>query len=1814
MLLAGTGTAWADGMLYLSPNSNWKNDGAWFAAYFFNNGETWVKMEDSDGNGIYECIVPNGWEEKNVIFVRMDKNKTLDSKWDGKWNQTSDLSVSDGRSTSTSAKKYTITGWDKSGKWEDYSLTLTGYKLAGFNDWNNPISMLANNSIYTCQKTLAKQTYAKGTDAGFKIKAEYSDAFVLWYGNDGTMTRNGQSVQSGGWSMELNKPNCGITADVAGTYTFTFDASTKKLTVTYPEPCFSDSDVAPGSVSVKNNTSELCGSGTVELTLSGTTTKDGLTKTIAWQSSTDNRTWTTISGQTGITYSPTVSSTTYYRAKVTWEKSGCNDIVEETSSIQITVKTKATLSWSTAPSSTMYLGDTKVISATLNPSEAGSVTYSSDKTNVVSVSNNTLTAKGTGTAIITATPTLNANYCGASQVTQGVEVKALPKPSIIMKETVDNKEVPATYTTKKSDTNEWRAHLKWSSDATYNTVMVVRYAHGASITTPSNGTEYSVSSKIGTGANQGTVVYKDTENKNECDDYEIEVGGNYDYYLYTVNNNYYSAASDAVNLNPRYTVAPDGKLGDAQHEWYTDYFYMAKKDDVWSYTFENKEAREYAFQIADGYTWENGWQSAAVDMSSGNISCEARTITNDTGTYTNIYFTTPTKGDITISYTDAGAYVNFTPDCITENDVNPGTVKSVEPLCAGNSFKLEFTTAPTDVNTYTKKIEWQKDAGDGTFITIKTADTHEVAPSAGTHTYRAKVTWTCSWTEKNGTENKCEISEETKPIDITVYATSVVNLTEPAKTICNGESFKLNDFVDNTTTVGTVTWRVGSATGNVVAGDESLSPNQTTTYFATAKNGVCGDSEVKTLEVTVKQRPTDVDFNYTIENVNYDGNTHSVAVTWKDGGSEGITVYYNDAQGAPSAVGEYTITVTTTAHGDLCETSTPVTLGILKIVCPEVPAPTIGETSDTHACNGTITANGKVEITNYDSKYDYYLNGYPEKLNIATEDNKHYVKFQFTSNGNYKLYAKSNCGTSALSDQFEIKYINTQPSVTAISINPESVCGSGEATITVTGKDATSYKLYEKTGPYTFVKDFTGSTVTVDRTGTYTVKAINGSCIGTSLSSDVTFTINPIPNDPVLVNPAPICQGESFTLPEKDGNQKTITWVGVTNTTLTNLTVGEHTYTAKIVENDCSSNEVTYTVTVKTKPTITNITVNNSTPVINEDVLLTVQGSDIASVSWAITEGSGELTDASGNSVKLTSTASGTVKVTATATSGTGCTATSTKEVTFSDTEDCEDDIVYDNDHVEIWLSSSLNTTMYLHRWHEKGNNDTDITKWPGASTTKSDGYYKWTTTTSGNIGYIFHDNTDNNKSSDGNKTLEKGYRYYFTFNGGKSAATFNKSERIISTTTPALVTAPAVKTVSATSVDGSGIVTFTGKIINTGCAATSNIYYGYQFKKADEEWPTTGIEASNTPAVGKLIPLTNASATALGYEFSTNIQGLANGDYHFRAYIINGYNRSGSSYDQGVYYGLDKLVTVSTVKTPVRDAVIYYSNMGGATQGGDEGDLNPNPVCKGSMAYIKLSYQGSQLDEIQWLVDGVVVENKIEQTSTTDLFVFTVSGTETISARLKNEENTDWVTTNTLEYRMAPEPVVPTISLSNSIICANGQATITVVEPIAGQTYSLYKGTELIGQESTYESGDLIYTVSAEGSYSVRAKLGDCPNYASSMAVELKVVSSDVTIGIAAEPTIVNPWQPLTITVTPPAGHEYTLNGLTDMEYKKEGNVYTVKIPRPSNWSKGNSDTGNNIKKATKTFTAEILVDGTTSCATKSVNVNLQDTEENCK
>jgi hypothetical protein len=106
--------------LYLTPNSNWKEANARFAAYFFNgSGNAWASMTKVAGQtDLYEVAAPSGtWT--NVIFCRMNPSASANN-WNNKWNQTADLTY-DGNNNHY---KINSGSWDK-GTWSKYVTTVT---------------------------------------------------------------------------------------------------------------------------------------------------------------------------------------------------------------------------------------------------------------------------------------------------------------------------------------------------------------------------------------------------------------------------------------------------------------------------------------------------------------------------------------------------------------------------------------------------------------------------------------------------------------------------------------------------------------------------------------------------------------------------------------------------------------------------------------------------------------------------------------------------------------------------------------------------------------------------------------------------------------------------------------------------------------------------------------------------------------------------------------------------------------------------------------------------------------------------------------------------------------------------------------------------------------------------------------------------------------------------------------------------------------------------------------------------------------------------------------------------------------------------------------------------------------------------------------------------------------------------------------------------------------------------------------------------------------------------------------------------------
>ena len=121
------------GTIYLHPGV-WNIDGAWYSAHFWisNSAATDIKMTDADGDGIFECAVPEGMT--NVLFCRMNPAFTSFG-WDVTegdtvvedrvWNQSADLTIG-----AEPNNHYYVTNWE-SGEWGTADYVPTTPEVGG---------------------------------------------------------------------------------------------------------------------------------------------------------------------------------------------------------------------------------------------------------------------------------------------------------------------------------------------------------------------------------------------------------------------------------------------------------------------------------------------------------------------------------------------------------------------------------------------------------------------------------------------------------------------------------------------------------------------------------------------------------------------------------------------------------------------------------------------------------------------------------------------------------------------------------------------------------------------------------------------------------------------------------------------------------------------------------------------------------------------------------------------------------------------------------------------------------------------------------------------------------------------------------------------------------------------------------------------------------------------------------------------------------------------------------------------------------------------------------------------------------------------------------------------------------------------------------------------------------------------------------------------------------------------------------------------------------------------------------------------------
>ncbi len=249
-----TASAEAPEKLYLTPNANWKKDNARFAAYFFGNGEKWVSMTDSDGDGVYEVDVPAGYP--SVIFCRMNPNASANN-WSNKWNQTADLTVPTDGPNHYTVKENT---WDKGGgSWSTYGSTCTHSNLGEAAtcttaqvclDCGDPVASALGHSYdsaHKCERCGGQASFTvAGTGAHLGTEWDTGNTANDMSYADGVYTKVYENVAAGDYKFKVARDHDWGTAYPAAdeaysvatagsTVTITFDGA--NVTVVVAAPC-----------------------------------------------------------------------------------------------------------------------------------------------------------------------------------------------------------------------------------------------------------------------------------------------------------------------------------------------------------------------------------------------------------------------------------------------------------------------------------------------------------------------------------------------------------------------------------------------------------------------------------------------------------------------------------------------------------------------------------------------------------------------------------------------------------------------------------------------------------------------------------------------------------------------------------------------------------------------------------------------------------------------------------------------------------------------------------------------------------------------------------------------------------------------------------------------------------------------------------------------------------------------------------------------------------------------------------------------------------------------------------------------------------------------------------------------------------------------------------------------------------------------------------------------------------------------------------------------------------------------------------------
>lgn len=494
---------------------------------------------------------------------------------------------------------------------------------------------------------------------------------------------------------------------------------------------------------------------------------------------------------------------------------------------------------------------------------------------------------------------------------------------------------------------------------------------------------------------------------------------------------------------------------------------------------------------------------------------------------------------------------------------NPTVTVNSATICAGGSATL---TAMGNGSSFT----WSP----GTGLNVTTGTTVIATPTASTvYTVIDPSVPTCT---ASATAN------------VTVNSLPVVNITPTATTICSGASLHLI-----ASGASTYIWKPSislndSNTANVLA-----SPTVTTTYTVTGTKTSTGCTATAVVTVSVNPTPTVM--------VNSDTICGGVSATLTATGN-GTGYSWSPATGLNTTTGTTVIAnpTSTTNYVVTASIGTCTSSATGKVTVN--PTPTVTVTSPTVVCFGSsvhLTASGAGNYTWTPSTGLNHFTG----ANVTDTPT---ITTTYTVTGS----TGKHCMASAVTT------VSVNPTPTLTVNAPDTICNSGNVTLTATG-NGTNYSWSPATGLNTTIGASVIASPTV--TTTYVVTASIGTC-----TNSVNAKVNVKPQPTISVSPSDtsVCLGGMVML--KASGSGNYTWTPAaglnhTNTATVKATPSvSTTYTVTANTGFGCTDTAVVTVTVYSTPSLTitgteSICTGNST-------ILTASGA--TTYTWSVNAGS----------------------------------------------------------------------------------------------------------------------------------------------------------------------------------------------------------------------------------------------------------------------------------------------------------------------------------------------------------------------------------------------------------------------------------------------------------------------------------------------------------------------------------------------------------------------------------------------------------------